>query len=213
MAFNESRGNMSEGNEIQVIEPEIDTDSETSDEIQFELAPSNVNVVVKNGVEILVPKRSAMKKCTVAQVIDAIGGSIEPTDDFAVQSTYGDNSRLARKLGVSIRTVRMWREKFPTINQAMVEESEKDVDFIENLARSQMMAGDSKMTKWWLDAKARTRGWGKEIDRYQLPNTSNEELNKKLKTVSPRERLRLLAEAHQKGEYEGANAQHGGTFQ
>lgn len=213
MPLNTTRGNMSESDGIQVIEPEIEADAEASDEIQFELAPSSVNVVVKNGVEILVPKRSAMKKCTISQVIEAIGGSMEPTDDFMSQSTYGDNSRLARKLGVSIRTVRMWREKFPTINQAMIEETEKDVDFVENLARSQMMAGNAKITISWLDAKARSRGWGREIERYQLPNTSNEELNKKLKMVSPRERLKMLAEAHEKGEYEGANAQHGGKFQ
>ena len=105
-----------------------------------------------------------------------------------------------------------WRKKYPMIDQAMLEEREKDLDWVENQARSQMASGDSKMTKWWLEAKGRDRGWGHEVVRYQIPEVSNENLNRRLKELSPRERLKLLAESHGKGDYEGANGTHGGEF-
>jgi len=193
----------------------LETEGFTSQKtVEFEAAPTALNVVSRNGVDILVPKRGTRKHCTVNEILEAVGGDAEPTQDgdFSQQSTYGDNSRLARKLGVSIQTVRQWRKDHPLVDNAMKEEAERDKDWIENIARSQMMAGDSKMTMAWLSAKARDRGWGKENDRYQAPEVSNEALNRRIKELAPRERLRLLAEAHTSGEYEGKNAQPNGKM-
>jgi hypothetical protein len=150
----------------------------------------------------------------VNEILEAVGGDSEPTSDgdFNSQSTYGDNSRLARKMGVSLQTVRQWRKDHPLIDNAMREEAERDKDWIENIARAQMMAGDSKILMAWLTAKARDRGWGKENDRYQAPEVSNEALNRRISGLAPRERLRLLAEAHTSGEYEGKNAQPNGKM-
>ena len=185
---------------------------EASKVVDFEPAPASLSVIERNGVELLVPNRTARRKCTVNEIIEAIGGEDTPSDDFRAQSTYGDNSRLARKMGVSLRTVYAWRKQYPLVDAAMREEAERNKDWVENVARSQMMAGDSKMTMKWLEAKARDRGWGHEVDRYAAPEVSNEALNKKIKELAPRERLRLLAAAHKSGEYEGKNAQFDGKM-
>jgi hypothetical protein len=198
---------------VEVIRQDHASDDEGAKAVNFVPAPESISVIERNGVEILVPKRSAPRKCTINEILKAVGGDITPSDDFREQSTYGDNSRLARKLGVSVQSVRNWRREHPIIDQAMVEEAERDLDQIENIARSQMMAGDSRVTTLWLTAKGRSRGFGKEQERYQAPAVSNEELNKKIKNLAPRERLRLLAEAHKSGEYEGANASFNGEME
>jgi hypothetical protein len=187
-------------------------DSATDAEVLFEPSLNAVSVVRVNEVDIIVPKREARKRCTINDILSSVGGECDPNEDFMAQSTFGDNSRLAKKMGVSVKTVREWRKQHPIIDQAMTEEQERDKDWVENIARGQMMAGDSKMTMFWLAAKARDRGFGKEMDRYRPPEVSNEALNKKIKELSPRERLKMLAESHKSGEYEGANAQYHGSM-
>lgn len=193
--------------ELEVV---LKEDVGTASEVMFEPAVTAISVVRINGQDVIVPKREARKRCTVNDILAAVGGDSCPSEDFMAQSTFGDNSRLAKKMGVTVKTVREWRKQHPVIDQAMEEEQDRDKDWVENVARAQMMAGDSKMTMFWLAAKARDRGFGKEMERYRPPEVSNEALNKKIKELSPRERLKMLAESHKSGEYEGANgAYHG----
>lgn len=199
--------------DVVVYTPEVANDEAGSKEVLFEPEFSSVSVVEKNGIDLIVPKRGARKSCTVNDIINAIGGETGPVEDLNAQSTFGDNSRLARKMGVTVRTVREWRKSHPIIDQAMLEEAERDLDWVENIARGQMMAGDSKMTMFWLTSKGRSRGHGKEIDRYAPPAVSNEALNKKIRELSPRDRLKMLAESHKAGEYEGANGGYHGKIE
>ena len=106
---------------------------EASKVVDFELAPASLSVIDRNGVELLVPNRTARRKCTVNEIIEAIGGEDTPSDDFRAQSTYGDNSRLARKMGVSLRTDYAWRKQYPLVDAAMREEAERNKDWVENV--------------------------------------------------------------------------------
>lgn len=192
--------------------PTLEPIDERDQEVLFEPAPKDVTVVERNGVELIVPKRSARKKCTVNDILSAIGGEIEPINDPSVQSSFGDNGRLARKMGVTVATVRAWRQRYPLVDNAMKEEQERDKDWVEMLARSAMISGDTQMTRFWLEAKARDRGFGREKEKIVGPELSNDTLNKKLKQLSPRDRLRLLAESHTSGTYEGQQGQADGGF-
>ena len=191
--------------DVVVYDPSVENDEAKNTEVTFEPALNAISVVERNGIDIIVPARGARKKCTVNDILAHVGGEAGPVEDLNSQSTFGDNSRLARKMGVTVKTVREWRKNHPLIDQAMNEEAEADLDWVENIARGQMMAGDSKMTAFWLGAKGRARGYGKEIERYAPPAVSNEAMNKRLKELSPRDRLKLLAESRASGEYEGAN--------
>ena len=199
--------------DIVVYVPEVDNDGADSKTVLFEPEFSAVSVVEKNGIDLIVPKRGARKSCTINDILAAITGETGPVDDLNAQSTFGDNSRLARKMGVTVRTVREWRKAHPIIDEAMQEEAERDLDWVENIVRAQMMAGDSKVAMFWLTSKGRSRGHGKEIDRYAPPAVSNEALNKKIRELSPRDRLKMLAESHKSGEYEGANGGYHGKME
>ena len=192
---------MKQMDEAEIITPE----NIASIVVEFEHDPTECELIVVNNVEILRPKRVAKQQCTLSDILDAIGGEIIPNKDPMEQSTYGDNSRLAKKLGVSLSTVYGWRKKYPLIDNAMNQERERDIDAVENLCRSHMYAGDSRATVKFLEAKARHRGWGHDMTSSRQPKNENEsELNDMLKNQSPRQRLMGIARLVSEGKYDPA---------
>lgn len=171
--------------------------------VEFEPDPTECEFITVNGVEILRPRRVARRQCTLSDILEAIGGDIIPSTDPMAQSTYGDNSRLAKKLGVALSTVYEWRKKYKVVDDAMRQESERDLDFIENICRSHMIAGDSRATVKWLEAKGRSRGWGREAASAQEKKSELEsELNDLIKNQSPRIRLAGIAKLALEGKYD-----------
>lgn len=171
--------------------------------VEFEPDPTECEFITVNGVEVLRPKRVARRRCTISDILDAIGGDIIPNTDPMAQSTYGDNSRLAKKLGVALSTVYEWRKKYKVVDEAMIQEAERDLDHIENLCRSHMLAGDSRATVKWLEAKGRSRGWGREAASAQERKSDLEsELNDLIKNQSPRIRLAGIAKLALEGKYD-----------
>jgi hypothetical protein len=190
---------MKQMDEAEVITPE----NAQSITVEFEHDPTECELITVNGTEILRPKRGAKKQCTISDILEAIGGDIIPQTDPMAQSTYGDCSRLAKKLGVALSTVYEWRKKYPIVDQAMIQESERDLDFIENICRSHMIAGDSRATVKWLEAKGRSRGWGRDMTSSHIKqDNTDSELNDMLKHQSPRDRLKGIARLVQEGRYD-----------
>lgn len=190
---------MKQMDEAEVITPE----KASSIVVEFAPDPTDCELITVNGVEILRPRRGAKKQCTLSDILEAIGGEIIPNTDPTQQSTYGDNSRLAKKLGVALSTVYNWRKTYKLIDDAMMQEAERDIDFAENICRSHMIAGDSRATIKFLEAKARSRGWGHDMTSSHTKKDDNEsELNDLLKRQSPRERLLGIARLVQEGRYD-----------
>jgi hypothetical protein len=176
--------------------------------VEFEPDPTECEFITVNGVEILRPRRVARRQCTLSDILEAIGGDIIPiipNSDPTMQSTYGDNSRLAKKLGVALSTVYDWRKKYKVVDDAMLQEAERDLDYIENICRSHMLAGDSRATVKWLEAKGRSRGWGREAASAQERKSDLEsELNDLIKNQSPRLRLAGIAKLALEGKYDAS---------
>jgi hypothetical protein len=80
-----------------------------------------------------------------------------------LRETYGNISLTARKLGVTRQAILYHMEKHEDVKQAHDEASEVLNDIAEGHLAAWVRAGDQKSVRYWLDQKARHRGYGKPI--------------------------------------------------
>ena len=78
----------------------------------------------------------------------------------ALRETFGNVSMAARKLGVEHRAVAYAIEKHPVVKEAHDEAAEQITDIAEGHLVAAVRKGDMKQVQYWLENKARHRGYG-----------------------------------------------------
>jgi hypothetical protein len=78
----------------------------------------------------------------------------------ALRETFGNISMAARKLGVDRMSVVNAIEKHPIVKEAHDEAAEQITDIAEGHLVAAVRKGDMKQVQYWLENKARHRGYG-----------------------------------------------------
>jgi hypothetical protein len=78
----------------------------------------------------------------------------------ALRETFGNISMAARKLGVDRKAVQYAIEKHPVVKEAHDEAAEQITDIAEGHLVAAVRKGDMKQVQYWLENKARHRGYG-----------------------------------------------------
>lgn len=95
------------------------------------------------------PGKRANKGLTVDQVIATL------------KETHGNMSLAARRLGVERNTIRHYIDHHPTVKQAHDEAANAVSDIAEGHLVNGAIKGDWDKVKYWLETKARDRGYGR----------------------------------------------------
>lgn len=78
----------------------------------------------------------------------------------ALRETFGNISMAARKLGVEPPAVRYAMQKHAIVKEAHDEAAEQITDIAEGHLVAAVRKGDMKQVQYWLENKARHRGYG-----------------------------------------------------
>ena len=93
-------------------------------------------------------KRTANKGLTLDQVIEAL------------RQTHGNMSLAAHKLGVTRETINYYVNTYATAREAMQTAAAAVSDIAEGHLVQAVKRGDLKQVQYWLENKARDRGYG-----------------------------------------------------
>lgn len=104
----------------------------------------------------------------------------------AIPGSGGVVSTIAARVGCDWHTVIAWLEKSPTLAQLYNDECEKTIDKAESVVLANIQAAataqreanyriqvDSSDAKWYLSAKAKSRGYGKQEIEQTLKHEGN----------------------------------------
>lgn len=109
-----------------------------------------------------------MKNVTLEQMLEAISGS------QGLVSKIQKKLEAATKETWSWETVRNYLDKWPECEEAIKAEKESMLDLAENNIFKELVAGDSKTSKWYLRMKGKDRGY---IETQEVRNVNTDPLN------------------------------------
>jgi hypothetical protein len=102
----------------------------------------------------------------------------------ALRKTFGNLSMTAKQLGVTRQAIQYYVQTYPTVQQAMEEAAQSVSDKAESNIVLEVMRGDLKASTYWLENKARDRGYGRQaadtslsVSVEELATLSDEELD------------------------------------
>jgi hypothetical protein len=79
------------------------------------------------------------------------------------------NAEIAKRIGISIRTLYVWKQKYPEFAEAL-REGKEDVDFrVENALFDKAIAGDTTAMIFWL----KNRQPAKYRDKHEIESSGN----------------------------------------
>lgn len=88
-----------------------------------------------------------------------------------LEKTLGNITATASKMGIERKTVYNWKDKDPEFAKAIKEVQEENVvDYVESLMMKKIGEGESNMIMFFLNNKAKHRGYGQQRDREQSNN-------------------------------------------
>ena len=88
-----------------------------------------------------------------------------------LEKTLGNITATASKMGIERKTVYNWKDKDPDFAKAIKEVQEENVvDYVESLMMKKIGEGESNMIMFFLNNKAKHRGYGQQRDREQTNN-------------------------------------------
>ena len=85
----------------------------------------------------------------------------------AIENTGGLKTKIADKLGVHRHTIDRYENKYPTVKQALIDETNKILDKAESVIFRSINEGDRDDSKWFLARKGKQRGYSEKIDMEQ----------------------------------------------
>lgn len=83
----------------------------------------------------------------------------------AIEGTGGLKTKIAEKLGVHRHTIDRYENKYPTIKQALTDETNKILDKAESNIFQSINEGDGDDSKWFLARKGKQRGYTEKIEQ------------------------------------------------
>lgn len=90
---------------------------------------------------------------------------LKPEDFFkAIPGTFGNQSEIARRLGVNRCTVADYIATFPEVKAAFEQERESMADYVEGQLIANIKAGDPESIRFFLRTIGRRRGYGDRME-------------------------------------------------
>ena len=78
----------------------------------------------------------------------------------AIPKSGGILSVIARRAGISVRSLYDYRIKWPEINEAIKDSEEESLDLAESQLMDLVKMGNLKAIRYYLDNRGKKRGWG-----------------------------------------------------
>lgn len=83
----------------------------------------------------------------------------------AIENTGGLKTKIADKLGVHRHTIDRYENKYPTIKQALTDETNKILDKAESNIFQSINEGNEDNSKWFLARKGKNRGYTEKTEQ------------------------------------------------
>jgi transposase len=80
-----------------------------------------------------------------------------------IQGSGGLASEIARRLGVSDRTVMAYQKRYPSVEKAIRDERNQTLDLAESKLLELIQQGHFPAVKFFLETQGRSRGYGQPI--------------------------------------------------
>ena len=81
-----------------------------------------------------------------------------------IPGTFGNQSEIARRLGVKRETVAGYIDRFPEVKAAFEQERESAIDFAESRLMSGINSGDPESIRFFLRTIGRKRGYNERME-------------------------------------------------
>ena len=112
-------------------------------------------------------------KYDLETVLQAVRGTGQWAKDGMVTSSGGMIATVARRLGVSRKTVYSYKSRWATVEQALQEERDEMLDFTESQLWKQVAEGNTTAIIFALKCQGKERGW---VERQEVAGVKDREI-------------------------------------
>ena len=83
----------------------------------------------------------------------------------AIEDSGGLKTKIAERLNVHRHTIDRYENQYPTVKQALMDETNKILDKAESVIFHNINEGDEDTSKWFLARKGKNRGYSEKIEQ------------------------------------------------